>query len=63
VERSRLVLRGIEDKLATGDEASPPRHVEDKARLITMQQNAQGELKRYEDVLSIATTVLGERRP
>jgi hypothetical protein len=63
VERSRLVLRGIEDKLATGDEASPPRHVEDKARLITMQQNAQSELKRYEDVLSIATTVLGERRP
>jgi hypothetical protein len=30
--------------------------------LVVMQQKPQRELKRYEDALSIARTVLGERR-
>jgi hypothetical protein len=36
----------------------------DKRRedLVILQQKAQRELKRYEDALSIARTVLGERR-
>jgi hypothetical protein len=69
VERNRLALRGIQgrlamrdDKVSVDDVSAPPRNVEDKARLIEMQQKAQRELKRYEDALSIATTVLGERR-
>jgi hypothetical protein len=71
VERNRLVLQGIQPRLAMQDDevtgndddvSALPRHVEDKTRLIAMQQKAQRELKRYEDALSIATTVLGERR-
>jgi hypothetical protein len=30
--------------------------------LVEMQEKAQREAKRYEDALSIATAVLGERR-
>ena len=70
VERNRLALRGIQSRLAMRDDqvsvdddvSAPPRDVEDKKGLIAMQQKAQRELKRYEDALSIATTVLGERR-
>ena len=70
VERNRLALQGIQgmltmwdDKGSVDDDVSLPlRNTADKTRLITMQQKAQREFKRYEDALSIATTVLGERR-
>jgi hypothetical protein len=72
VERNRLALQGIQRRLAIGDDevstgddiSAPPRHLRDKTReeLIALQQRAQQELKRYQDSLDIATTVLGERR-
>jgi len=58
VKRSRVALQAIERRLAMPDrEAAMDQNV-----LATMQQKAQRELKQYEDALSIATTVLGERR-
>jgi hypothetical protein len=41
-----------------------PRAPMDMARedLVAMQEKAQREVKRYEDAVSIATTILGERR-
>jgi hypothetical protein len=66
VERSRLTLQGIQRKLAVPDDdmLTLPRHLRDKRRedLVVMQQKAQRDLKRYEGALSIARTVLGERR-
>ncbi len=66
VKRNRLALQSIQRKLAMRDDdiSALPRHLTDKRRedLVVMQQKAQRELKRYEDALSIATTVLGERR-
>jgi hypothetical protein len=66
VERSRLALQGIQRKLAVPDDdmLTLPRHLRDKRRedLVVMQQKAQRDLKRYEGALSIARTVLGERR-
>jgi hypothetical protein len=43
---------------------APPRELKDATRekLLAMQEKAQHEVKRYEDVVSVATTVLGERR-
>jgi len=40
------------------------RYLKDKTRedLVALQQKAQCELKRYQDTLHIATTVLSERR-
>jgi hypothetical protein len=32
-----------------------------RAQLLTLQQNSQNELKRYEEALRIATTVFAER--
>jgi|SRR5215471_5541967 len=62
VERSRVELQGIERELARRDGELPA----DQNAWAAMQQKAQRELqrqlKRYEDVLSIATTALGERR-
>ena len=66
VERSRLALQGIQRKLAVPDDdmLTLPRHLRDRRRedLVVMQQKAQRDLKRYEGALSIARTVLGERR-
>jgi hypothetical protein len=56
VERNRAAVQAIERKRRDG-EVSTAHNV-----LVTMQQKAQRELKRYEDALNIATTVLGERR-
>jgi hypothetical protein len=66
VERNRLALKDIQRILTMYDDdiSVLPRHLRDKRRedWIVVQQKAQRELKRYEDALSIATTVLGERR-
>ena len=66
VERSRLALQGIQRKLAVPDDdmLTLPHTLRDKRRedLVVMQQKAQRDLKRYEGALSIARTVLGERR-
>jgi hypothetical protein len=51
--------------VSTGDDISAlPRYLKDKTRedLVALQQKAQRELKRYQDALHIATTVLSERR-
>jgi len=57
IERSRKALRDSQRMLATRDsELSGDHNV-----LTTMQQNAQRELKQYENVLTIVTTVFGER--
>jgi hypothetical protein len=71
-ERSRLTLQGVQRRLAMRDDevladeevSALPRHLRDKTldELIVMQQKAQQELKRYEDALRVATTVLTERR-
>jgi ClpX C4-type zinc finger/Glyoxalase superfamily protein len=58
VQRNRVALQAIERRLAMRDgEASTHPNV-----LPAKQQEALRELKRYEDVVNIATTVLGERR-
>jgi len=58
VTRNRIALQAIERRLAMRDrEVSVDHNV-----LGTMQQKAERELQRYEDVLNIATTILGERR-
>ena len=56
VERNRTALQAIERKLGAGEVSA------DDNVLATMQQKARRELKRYQDALNIATTVLGERR-
>jgi hypothetical protein len=74
-ERHRLTLQYIERRLALrdgdvvpeGDLLKSPRfaHLKDKPRedLLALQQQAQRELKRYDDALRIAVTVLGGRAP
>jgi hypothetical protein len=63
VERNRAALQDIERRLAMrGGEVSADHNQGSIGGRAAMQQKAQRELKRYEDVLSIATTVLGERR-
>jgi hypothetical protein len=63
VERNRAALQAIERRLAMrGGEVSVDHNQGSIGGRAAMQQKAQRELKRYEDVLSIATTVLGERR-
>jgi hypothetical protein len=49
--------------VATGDDISAL-PLKDKIRedLVALHQKAQRELKRYQDALLIATTVLSERR-
>ena len=61
VERNRAALQAIERRPTTHDGNVDHNHGSIGGR-AAMQQKAQRELKRYEDVLSIATTVLGERR-
>ena len=61
VERSRAVLQAIERKRRDG-EVSADHNQGSTGGRAAIQQKTQRELKRYEDVLSIATTVLGERR-
>jgi hypothetical protein len=56
VERNRAALQAIERARRDGDGSA-----DDNVR-AARQQKVQRELKRYEDALSIATTVLGERR-
>ena len=58
VERNRAAWQAIERRLAMRGGEVPA----DDDVLAAMQQKARRELKRYEDALSIATTVLGERR-
>jgi hypothetical protein len=63
VERNRIALQSIERGLAMRDnEVSADRNQRSIGGLAAMQQKAQRELKRYEDALNIAMTVLGERR-
>jgi C4-dicarboxylate-specific signal transduction histidine kinase len=56
VERNRAAMQAIERRRRDGEVSA------DEKVLVAMQQQAQRELKRYEDALNIATTVLGERR-
>jgi hypothetical protein len=56
VERNRAAIQGIERRRRDGEVSA------DENTLAAMQQKARRELKRYEDALNIATTVLGERR-
>jgi hypothetical protein len=70
-ERNRFVLQGLQRRLAMSDDevsagddiSGVPRYLMDKPReeLVALQQKAQRELKRYEDALRIATTVLSMR--
>jgi ClpX C4-type zinc finger/Glyoxalase superfamily protein len=61
VERNRVALQAIERRLR--DREVPADNNQGSiGGLAAMQQKAQRELKRYEDALNIATTVLGERR-
>jgi hypothetical protein len=72
VERNRLALQGIQRRLAIRDDevstgadiSALPGYLKDKRRedLVALQQKTQLELKRYQDALHIATTVLNERR-
>jgi hypothetical protein len=70
VERNRRALQGIQrrlairdDEVSTGDDISAlPRYLKTREDLVALQQKAQRELKRYQDALHIATTVLSERR-
>jgi hypothetical protein len=74
VQRNQLALQGIERSLAMRDSEVPasddllalPRfaYLKHKSRqeLVALQQIAQVELKRYEDVLRLATAALGARR-
>jgi hypothetical protein len=56
VEGIRATLQDIERRRRDGEVSA------DDNALVAKQQKARRELKRYEDVLNIATTVLGERR-
>jgi ClpX C4-type zinc finger/Glyoxalase superfamily protein len=63
VERNRHALQRIEGVLAVWDDDISARPVhKTRENLAATQQRVQRELKRYEDALSIATMVLGERR-
>jgi hypothetical protein len=63
VERNRFALQAIERKLAMRDSKVPlDRNQGSIGGQAAMRQKARRALKQYEDVLSIATTVLGERR-
>jgi hypothetical protein len=73
VERNRIAVTCIERRRAMRDGDVPadddplalPRHLKNKTpdELVALQHLAERALKRYEDALRIATTVLGERRP
>jgi hypothetical protein len=73
IERNRLVLHCIQRRLAMQDGAVLPEgdiltlprfvYLKDKTRqdLLVLQEQAQREVKWYEDALRVAATVLGER--
>lgn len=75
VERNRLVLHCIQRRLGMPDGEVPaesdiltlPRfaYLKDKKRedLLALQEQAQLDLKRYEEALRITAAVLGEPRP
>jgi hypothetical protein len=72
-ERSRFMLQAIERRLAMRKGDDPARDAilalpglafllgKSHAELLTLQRNSQNELRRYEEALRIATTVLAER--
>jgi hypothetical protein len=62
VERNRATLQAIERLALRGGAVSVDNNQGSIGGRAAMQRKARRELKRYEDVLSIATTVLGERR-
>ena len=62
VERNRAVLQAIERLAAQGSEVSADNNQGSIGGRAAMQRKARRELKLYEDILSIAATVLGERR-
>jgi hypothetical protein len=74
VERNRLALEGIQQRLVMrGDKIVPSGDAPDRRgrpwlnnktreELVALQQKAQRELRQYEDALRIATAVLSERR-
>jgi hypothetical protein len=73
VERSRFTLQAIERRLAMRKGDDPRRDAllalpglaflqgKSHAELLTLQRSSQNELRRYEEALRIATTVLAER--
>jgi hypothetical protein len=62
VERNRVILQGIE-RLETADDEVPADNNQGSiGGRAAMKRKARRELKRYEDILIIATTILGERR-
>jgi hypothetical protein len=75
VERNRLALKAIAQKLAMREGEMPrsddllalPRfyYLKNKTRddVVALQQSAQQQLKRYEDALRVAVAALGVRRP
>jgi hypothetical protein len=62
VERNRAVLQAIERLATEGSEVSADNNQGSIGGRAAMQRKARRELKLYEDILSIAATVLGERR-
>ena len=73
VERSRFMLQAIERRLAMREGDDPTRDAllalpgyafllgKSRAELLTLRQNSQNHLSRYEEALRIAATVLAER--
>ena len=73
VERTRFMLQAIERRLAMRKGDDPTRDAilalpglaflqgKSHAELLTLQRNSQNQLRRYEEALRIATTVLTER--
>jgi ClpX C4-type zinc finger protein/glyoxalase superfamily protein len=73
VERNRFMLQAIQRRLAMRKGDDPTRDAilalpglaflqgKSHAELLTLQRNLQNELRRYEEALRIATTVLAER--
>jgi hypothetical protein len=62
VERNRATLQAIERLAMRDGEASADNNRGSIGGRAAMQRKAGGELKLYGDILSIAATVLGERR-
>ena len=60
VERNRLALNGIQQRLGAGNDV--PAGDKTREELVARQQKAQRELRQYEVALRIATAVLSERR-
>lgn len=73
LKRSRFMLQAIARRLAMREGDDPARDAilalpglaflqgKSRAELLTLQQNSQNELRRYEEALRITTTVIAER--